>query len=117
MTVTKHAAMPIGRQVAKELNHNSVSTVFLINTIVLLTVGLLAVYYVIQANIIAAGSYKIDVLNQKLQSLNETHSYLAAQELSMEDPTRVLNFALSKNMVEAKDAVYLFENGEVALRP
>lgn len=110
MTVTNHAAV-------KELRHNPISTVFVINMIILLIAGLLVVYYVVQANIIAASSYKVSLLNQKLESLNEVRSSLAAQKSAMEDPAKVLEFALSHNMVEAKNAVYLFENGNVALRP
>ena len=110
MTVTKHAGV-------KELHHNSVSTVFLLNTIILLIAGLLTIYYVVQANIVAAGNYKTNLLNQKLESLNEVRSSLAAQKSLMEDPARILDFALSQNMEEAKNAVYLFENGDVALKP
>ncbi len=114
MTVTNHAAMPIGRQAVKELNNNQISIVFLINTIMLLIAGLLVIYYVVQANIIAAGNYKVSMLSQKLESLNEIRSSLAAQKSSMEDPARVLGFALSQKMVEAKNATYLFESGNVA---
>lgn len=117
MTVTKHAMMPIGRQTIKELRHNSVSTVFLTNTIILLIAGFLVVYYVVQANIIAAGNYKINLLNQELEFLNGVRSSLAAQKSSMEDPAKIVEFALSQNMVEAKNTAYLFENGNVALRP
>ncbi len=107
MTVINHAAV-------KELNYNSVSTVFIVNTIILLIAGLLIIYYVVQANIIAASNYKVSMLNQKLETLNEVRSSLAAQKSSMEDPARILDFALSQNMVEAKNPVYLFENGNVA---
>ena len=107
----------VNRAAVKELNHKPISTVFIINTITLLIAGLLVVYYVVQANIIAASNYKISTLNQELESLNEVHGSLLAQKSSMEVPARVLDFALSQNMVEAKNAVYLFENGEVALRP
>lgn len=109
--------MPSDRQAVKELSHNPISTVFIINTIILLIAGLLVVYYVVQANIIAASNYKISMLNQKLESLNEVRSSLSAQKSSMEDPARILDFALSQNMVEAKNAVYIFENGSVALKP
>ena len=108
MTVTKHAQV-------KELKHNPISTVFIVNTVILLIAGLLMVYYVVQANVIAASNYKTSSLNQKLESLNETRSSLAAQKTSMEDSAKVLDFALSQNMVEAKNVVYLFENGDVAL--
>lgn len=81
----------------------------------MLIAGLLMVYYVVQANVIAASSYKISLLSQELESLNETRSSLVAQKSLMEDPAKVLSFALSQNMVEAKNAVYLFENPDVAL--
>ncbi len=109
MTVTNHAA-------AKEFNLSPVSTVFIINVILSLIAGLLVIYYVVQANIIAADSYKINLLNEKLDSLNEVHSSLVAQKSSIEDPARILDFALGQNMVEAKNATYIFENGNVALR-
>ena len=101
----------------KEIANNSISMVFIINTIILLIAGLLTIYYVVQANIVAASNYKISLLNQNLESLNEVRSSLAAQKSSMEDLAKVLDFALSQNMVEAKNAVYLFESGNVALRP
>lgn len=108
--------MTVNRNVSvKELKHNPISTVFIVNTIIMLIAGLLMVYYVVQANVIAAGNYKISLLNQELESLNETRSSLAAQKSLMEDPEKVLNFALSQNMVEAKNVVYLFENPDVAL--
>ena len=109
-------SMPVARQTVKELNHNPVSTVFVVNAIILLIIGLLMIYYVVQANIIAANNYKISRLNQELESLNEVRSSLASQKSSMEDPAQVLNFALSQNMVEAKNVVYLFEDVDVALR-
>lgn len=109
--------MPASRQTTKELSNNSISMVFVINTIILLIAGLLIIYYVIQANIIAASNYKVGLLNQKLESLNEVRSSLSAQKSAIEDPARILEFALSQNMVEAKNAAYLFENPDVALRP
>lgn len=101
----------------KEINHNYISLIFVFNMILSLVIGLLMIYYVVQANIIAASNYKISSLNQRLESLNEVRSSLAAQKSSVEDPARILDFALSQNMVEAKNIVYLFENGNVALRP
>ncbi len=101
----------------KEITSNYISPIFIFNVILSLIAGLLIIYYVVQANIIAASNYKISLLNQKLESLNEVRSSLATQKSSMEDPVRVLDFALSQNMVEAKSVIYLFENGNVALRP
>ena len=110
MTTTSH-------KVVKELNNSSISSLFIINVIALLIVGLLVIYYVVQANIIAASNYKINLLSQKLESLNEVRSSLAVQKSSLEDPSKVLSYALSQNMVEAKNAIYIFENQDVALKP
>lgn len=110
MITTSHRAV-------KELNNNSISTIFIVNTIALLIVGLLIIYYVVQANIIAASSYNINLLSQKLESLNDIKSSLVVQKSAKEDLVKVLDFALSQNMVEAKNAIYIFENPDVALRP
>lgn len=110
MKINNHKAV-------KELNNNSIGSVFIINVIALLIVGLLVIYYIVQANIIAASNYKINLLSQKLESLNEVRSSLIIQKSEIEDPVKILDFALSQNMVEVKNAVYLFENGNVALRP
>ncbi|HEY4474722.1 MAG TPA: hypothetical protein VJC06_02265 [Candidatus Paceibacterota bacterium] len=110
MITTSHRAV-------KELNNNSISTIFIVNTIALLIVGLLIIYYVVQANIIAASSYNINLLSQKLESLNDIKSSLVVQKSAKEDLVKVLDFALSQNMVEAKNAIYFFENPDVALRP
>ena len=101
----------------KEIVHNYIDPIFIFNVILFLIAGLLMIYYVVQANIIAASNYKISLLNQKRESLNEIRSSLAAQKSSMEDPARILTFALSQNMVEVKNATYLFESGNVALKP
>ncbi len=117
VAVTNHASVSTGRQAVKKLKHNPISTIFIVNMIIMLVVGLLAIYYVIQANVIASSNYKISLLSQELESLNEVHSSLIAQKTAIEDPAKVLDFALSYNMVEAKNAVYFFENGDMALRP
>lgn len=92
------------------------STIFVFNVILLLMAGLLILYYVIQANVIAADSYKVNLLNEKLDSLNEIRSSLVAKKSAIQEPSRILDFALSQNMVEAKNPSYIFENGSVALK-
>lgn len=101
----------------KETINKHTSPMFIFNIILSLIVGLLMLYYVVQANIIAASDYKISLLNKNLESLNEARSSLAAQKLAMEDPAKVLDFALSQNMVEVKNATFIFESGNVALKP
>ena len=100
----------------KEITNNSISLIFIFNVVLFLIAGLLVIYYIVQANIISASNYKISMLNQKLELLNEIHGSLAAQKSSMEDLARVLEFALSQNMVETENTTYLFESGNVALQ-
>lgn len=96
---------------AQPINPILVSNIFLLGI-----AGLLLSFYIIQANIIAADKYKIKILNEKLTSLNEVETSLAAQKSEAENPSGLMEFARSRNMVEAKNITYLFENGNVALK-
>ena len=42
---------------------------------------------------------------------------LVLEKSDLEDPAELMEFALSKGMVEAKNITYVFENGNVALNP
>jgi len=86
------------------------------NILLLGIAGLLLFFYIIQANVIAADKYKIKILNEKLTSLNEFETSLAVQKSEAENPSELMEFARSRNMVEAKNITYLFENGNVALK-
>lgn len=89
----------------------------LISNILLLGIaGLLLSFYIIQANNIAADKYNIKILSEKLTSLNEVKTSLEAQRAEIDNPSELMEFAQSRNMVEAKNITYLFENGNVALR-
>lgn len=89
----------------------------LVSNVILLGIAALALsLYIVQANILAADKYKVKVLNEKLLSLNEVRTSLLAQRSVVEDPSGLMEFAKSRNMVEAKNITYLFENGNVALR-
>jgi len=101
----------------KEIRHNPIGLVCILNSTLLFMTLFLVIFYIIQANIVTANRHKINLLREDLGFLNETLSSLEIKKTSFEDTFLVLNFALSHNMVEAKDAVYLFEKGNVALRP
>lgn len=64
----------------------------------------------------ATDKYQIKVLDEKLTSLNEVRTSLAAKRSAVEDPSGLMDFAKGHNMVEAKNVTYIFENGNVALR-
>ncbi|MEX2090546.1 MAG: hypothetical protein WD989_00205 [Candidatus Paceibacterota bacterium] len=93
-----------------------VNPILVSNVILFGILGLLLSFYVIQANMIAADRYNIKILNEKLASLNEVRTSLVAERSKTEDQSKLIEFALSIGMVEAKNVSYVFENGNVALR-
>ncbi|MBI2064163.1 MAG: hypothetical protein HYT66_00405 [Candidatus Yanofskybacteria bacterium] len=94
-----------------------INPILVSNVILLGIFGLLLSFYIIQANIIAADKYKVKILNEKLTSLNEIRTSLAAERSETEDPSELMEFARAKGMIEAKNITYIFENGNVALKP
>ena len=89
----------------------------LTSNVILLGIAALALFfYIIQANMMATDKYKIKALGDKLTSLNEVLTSSAVQRSQWEDLSGLLEFARSKNMVEAKSVTYIFENGDVALQ-
>lgn len=99
------------------LHSPTVNPILVSNIILLGVLGLVLSFYIIEANMIATDKYRIKVLDEKLTSLNEVRTSLAAKRSAVEDPSGLMDFAKSHNMVEAKNVTYMFENGNVALRP
>ena len=79
-------------------------------------VSLLFFYYVVVANSVAANSYKVQVLQDELESLVESNSSLVAQKMALESPTALLELARAQSLVAAGNIVYIFENTNVAQR-
>lgn len=94
----------------------TINPILISNILLLGIAGLLLSFYIIQANNIAADKYKIKILGERLTSLNEVRTSLEAQRAEIDNPSGLMEFALSRNMVEAKNITYLFENGNVALK-
>ena len=130
MTKTDNHAQPISpvrsimssRRSSANHAHRAGRTSNGINPILVFNVTLLGIailtlsFYVIQANMVATNKYKVQILNEKLVSLNEVRTSLTAQRSETEDLSMLMKFAVSRNMVEAKNITYLFENGDVALK-
>ena len=94
----------------------SINPILISNVTLLAVLGLVLSFYIIEANMMAADKYSIKVLDEKLTSLNEVRTSLSAKRSVTEDPSGLMDFAKSHNMVEAKNVTYMFENGNVALR-
>ena len=87
-----------------------------INAMLLAAGAILVVYYIVGANAIASDSYKAKLLNDRLMQLNEEQSTLLSQKASIDESSIAREFALSHNMVEAKNFSYIFETRNVAQR-
>ena len=94
----------------------SINPILISNVTLLAVLGLVLSFYIIEANMMAADKYSIKVLDEKLTALNEVRTSLSAKQSVIEDPSGLMDFAKSHNMVEAKNVSYMFENGNVALR-
>ncbi len=72
-------------------------------------------YYISEVNSATSVKYNISSLRNQITHLSEQQNLLTAKKSATENPVAALMFAQSQNMVEAKDIVYIFENGNVAL--
>ncbi|OGN01848.1 MAG: hypothetical protein A3B91_04025 [Candidatus Yanofskybacteria bacterium RIFCSPHIGHO2_02_FULL_41_29] len=77
---------------------------------------LLTFYYIMMANNVTAKSYKVQTLRDKIESLVEVNSVLMSKKIATESQAILLEFAKAKNLVEARNIVYIFENTNVALQ-
>jgi len=87
-----------------------------INILLFGVASLLLFYYIMMANSVAAKNYRVQTLRDKIESLAEINGTLMTKKIALESPAALLEFALSQNLVEAKNVVYLFENKNVAQR-
>ena len=77
---------------------------------------ILMTYYILQANLIAAYQYQIKLINDKMISAQELNARLNTDLAGLLSPTKLSSFAAQRQMVPAGDTVYLFTNGNVALK-
>jgi hypothetical protein len=73
-------------------------------------------YYLSGANAVASSEYHATSLRNQIAHLNDQQSTLTAEKSATENPASAEAYAQNQHMVEAKDILYVFENGNVALR-
>lgn len=96
-------------------NLNELNLTVIINAALVLVFLTVVFIYIVNANIMAANSYKIKQANDQLNLLNEIHANLMSQKGGIDEILKIKNFAKNQNMIEAKNIIYLFENGNIAL--
>ena len=72
-------------------------------------------YYLTGANAVASNEYHVSSLRNRIAHLNDKQSTLTAEKSATEDPASAQAYAQAQHMVQAKDILYVFENGNVAL--
>lgn len=87
-----------------------------VNIVLVGVASLLLFYYVMMANSVASANYKVQTLNDKINTLSEANGLLMSKKLAMEIPAVLSEFAKAQNLVEAKNVAYIFENKNVAQR-
>ena len=109
-----------GELFGKKEKTNSVNRglcrIVIVNAAMLALVAAMSLFYVINTNEITADYYRIQLLNENLSALNGITADLTMKQNSFDRYARVLEFARSRNMVEAKNAANIFENREVAVQ-
>jgi hypothetical protein len=88
--------------------------IFALNLILIGAALAFMLYYVLQANVIAANSYQLKALTDKANSLQEQNVALTSGVA--DDPSAITAFAVANNMVVASDAARIFEKNTVAKR-
>ena len=74
------------------------------------------VYYVVQANLLAADTYRLKAAQDQVVSLKAARDGLTAGSAQLDDRTVLTNLATSQGMVPAEHTVYLIEPDAVAAR-
>ena len=87
-----------------------------VNITLLGIAALLLFYYVMMANSVTAKNYRVQTLQDKLETLTETNSLLVSKKLILESPAALLEFARSSGLVKASNVLYIFENKNIAQR-
>jgi hypothetical protein len=103
-------ALPVSRKSVVPFNF-----ITLVNLGLLTAAAVLMVYYVLSANGLAARNYHISALREDLSRATDQQTDLTIQAARLENIDSVNAFAQAHQMIVAKDASYLFENGNVAL--
>ncbi len=96
-----------------------VSTLTSISLLNIILLGLCVAgvaYYVSGANSLASAQYRVSSLRSQITRLNEQQSQLTAEKSAAENPVAATQFAQSQHMVSAQEIVYVFESGKVALQ-
>jgi hypothetical protein len=107
-------ALPVSQKV--RVSATSLNIITLVNLGLLAACAALVLYYVLSANGLAAGNYRISSLREDLSRATDRQTELTVSAAQLENVDSVNAFASTHQMVVAKDASYLFENGKVALR-
>lgn len=84
------------------------------NRILLVAVVVLLLYYVVQANTLAADTWRLRAAQDQLSSLRSTRDGIVAQQGQLSDRSVLTQLAAQQGMVPAGTVAYLIQSSDVA---
>ncbi len=87
-----------------------------INIGLAITACFLLIYYVVQANAMAAQTWRAKDLQERLSILRNERNELVAQQSALDDREHLLTLVRAAGMVPAGAVVYLVQDRSVAAR-
>lgn len=92
------------------------SIITIVNGLLLAAAIAVTIMYAVWSNSIAVSNYQIKSLKEELTRHNETYTSLMMKKAQFEDADIARDYAIRANMVQENSPLYLFEDGDVALR-
>ncbi|HUO75576.1 MAG TPA: hypothetical protein VMU12_01490 [Candidatus Paceibacterota bacterium] len=101
-------------------NHRTLTTARPLLTMPIIVFGVVAlfllVYYVVQANMLAADTWRLKTAQDQLISQKSARDDLTARQAQLDDRTVLQTLATAQGMVPAEHTVYLVQSDAVAAR-
>ena len=86
----------------------------LLNTILVVLIGFLGIWYALWTNLVISGQYHERLFRGKLESLRQENNRLLSEKSSSANLGALLVFAKDSGLVEQKNIEYLFDRQNVA---
>ncbi len=86
------------------------------NTFLFGIIGVALVVYIVQSNNLATKGYKIKDIEHEIEELKKSKRDLESKSLELQSLSVLTEKLKNLEMVESKEAVYLYQNSKTALK-
>lgn len=95
---------------------NNFSKKKIFNTFLFGIIGVALVVYIAQSNNLATKGYEIKDIEHKIEELKKSKRDLESKSLELQSLSTLTEKLKNLEMVESKEAVYLYQNSKTALK-